>query len=55
MGDSIGRAAVDFYVYDQFFNLVVSRGLIQIDEPETQHGHTHANHLPGAKVPVGVG
>ena len=43
------------HVNDQFFNLVVTPGLIQSDESATQHGQAHTHHLPRAKVAVSVG
>jgi hypothetical protein len=49
----IGRAAVHLHVHNEFFDLVVSGGFIQTDQPAAQHGHTDTDRLPRAKVAVG--
>jgi predicted metal-dependent RNase len=48
MGHRIGGTAVHFYVNNQLFNLIVTRGFIQTDQAASQHGHADAHHLPGA-------
>jgi hypothetical protein len=55
MGHCVGGAAVHLYIDNQLFDLIVTPGFVQSDEPASQHGHAHAHHLPGAKMPVGVG
>ena len=53
--DFFRTVPVHFDIYNQFFNLVMTGGLIQTDEPAAQHGHAYTHHLPGAKVSVGYG
>jgi hypothetical protein len=52
MRDRVSRAAVHLHVDDQLFDLIVTCGFIQTDEPTPQHGHAHAHDLSRAEVSV---
>ena len=52
-GDGIGRAAVDFHKGDEAF-AVFAMGIVNAEFLQSQHREAHAQHLPGAKMSMGL-